>query len=63
MWAVPYTQSTVIADVIDAHTNQLVWRGHDVDTLNGDHPDKTLSKAVANVMDRFYHDVKHADAS
>src|SRR5678815_4341582 len=33
-WAVPYTQSTVIIDVIDAHSNQLVWRGHDVDTLN-----------------------------
>jgi hypothetical protein len=58
-WAVPYTQSTVIVDVIDARTNQLVWRGHDVDTLNIDHPDKTLSKAVDNVLDRFNHDAKH----
>jgi len=58
VWAVPYTQSTVIVDVIDARTNQLVWRGHDVDTLNADHPDKTLSKAVDNVPSRFYHDAK-----
>jgi hypothetical protein len=57
-WAVPYTQSTVIVDVIDAHTNQLVWRGHDVDTFNMDHPDKTLTKAVDNVLDRFYKDAK-----
>jgi hypothetical protein len=58
VWAVPYTQSTVIVDVIDAHTNQLVWRGYDVDTLNTNHPDKTLSKAVDDVMSRFYHDAK-----
>jgi len=59
VWAVPYTQSTVIVDVIDAHTNQLVWRGHDIDTLNIDHPDKTLSKAVDKVLARFYHDAKN----
>ncbi len=59
-WAVPYTQSTVIIDVIDAHSNQLVWRGHDVDTLNTDHPDKTLSKAVDNVIDRFAKDAKQS---
>jgi hypothetical protein len=44
--------------VIDAHTNQLVWRGHDIDTLNTNNPDKTLSKAVDNVLERFYKDSK-----
>jgi hypothetical protein len=58
VWAVPYTQSTLIVDVIDAHTNQLVWRGYDVDTLNTNHPDKTLSKAVGDVVSRFSHDAK-----
>ena len=58
VWAVPYTESTLIVDVIDAHTNQLVWRGYDTDTLNMDKPDKTLTKAVDNVMSRFYHDAK-----
>ena len=61
VWAVPYTESTVIVDVIDAHTNQLVWRGHDEDTLNVDHPDKTLSKAVDNVVARFEHDTKRSE--
>ena len=55
-WAVPYTESTVIVDVIDARTNQLVWRGYDTDTLNTGNPDKTLSKAVDNVLARFSHD-------
>jgi hypothetical protein len=58
VWAVPYTESTVIVDLIDAHTNQLVWRGYDTDTLNAGHPDKTLTKAVDNVLSRFYHDQK-----
>jgi hypothetical protein len=60
VWAVPYTESTVIVDVIDAHTNQLVWRGYDTNTLNMDKPDKTLNKAVDNVLSRFYHDTKEA---
>ena len=60
VWAVPYTESTVIVDVIDAHTNQLVWRGYDTDTLNTKNPDKTLTKAVDNVLSRFYHDAKDA---
>jgi uncharacterized protein DUF4136 len=57
-WAVPYTESTVIVDVIDARTNQLVWRGYDTDTLNTKDPDKTLDKAVNSVLARFYHDAK-----
>jgi Domain of unknown function (DUF4136) len=44
VWAVPYTESTVIVDVIDAHTNQLVWRGYDTNTLNTGEPGKTLTK-------------------
>ena len=59
-WAVPYTESTVIVDVIDAHTNQLVWRGYDTDTLNVNNPDKTLTNAVDNVLARLYHDAKEA---
>jgi hypothetical protein len=62
VWAVPYTESTVIIDVVDAHTNQLVWRGYDTDTLNMDNPDKTLTKAVDNVLSRFYHDAKETRA-
>jgi hypothetical protein len=60
-WAVPYTESTVIVDLIDAHTNQLVWRGYDTDTLNRNDPDKTLTKAVGNLVTRFSHDAKRAE--
>src|SRR5262245_31617747 len=60
VWAVPYTESTVIVDVIDAHTNQLVWRGYDTGTLNMKNPDKTLTKAVDSVLSRFYHDAREA---
>jgi len=61
VWAVPYTESTVIIDLIDAHTNQLVWRGYDSGTLNLDKPDKTLTKAVDNVLSRFYHDARKSE--
>jgi Domain of unknown function (DUF4136) len=57
-WAVPYTESTVIIDVLDTQTNQLVWRGYDTGTLNKSNPDRTLSKAVDVVLARFYHDAK-----
>ena len=55
---VPYKESTLMVDVIDAYTNQLVWRGYDSDTLNTSKPDKTLDKAVNNVVSQFFHDVK-----
>jgi hypothetical protein len=58
VWAVPYTESTVIVDVIDARTNQLVWRGYDTNTLNIGEPEKTLTKAVDSVLSRFYHDTR-----
>ena len=57
-WAVPYTESTVIVDVIDAQTNQLVWRGYDMNTLNVGEPGKTLTRGVDNVLSRFYHDTR-----
>jgi hypothetical protein len=50
----------VIVDVIDAHTNQLVWRGYDTGTLDTKNPDKTLTKAVDHVLSRFSHDAKEA---
>jgi hypothetical protein len=58
VWAVPYTQSTVIVDIIDAHTDQLVWRGYDTDTLNTGNPEKTLDNAVDHVVSRLMHDAR-----
>ncbi|HZE70972.1 MAG TPA: DUF4136 domain-containing protein [Pyrinomonadaceae bacterium] len=35
IWTTDYTQGCVMADIIDAKTNQLVWRGRVTDTVNG----------------------------
>jgi uncharacterized protein DUF4136 len=60
VWAVPYTESTMIVDVIDARTNQLVWRGYDTDTLNTGNPEKTLDSAVDHVVSKLTHDMKES---
>ena len=63
VWSVPYTQSTLIIDVVDAHTNRLVWRGYDTDTLNSGNPEKTLDSAVDHIVSRLAHDTgKHSHA-
>jgi Domain of unknown function (DUF4136) len=56
VWSVPYTESTLIIDVIDAKTNQLIWRGYDSDTLNTGKPEKTLDSAVDHIVSRLAHD-------
>jgi len=60
VWSVPYTESTLIVDVIDAKTNQLVWRGYDTDTLNTGKPEKTLDSAVDHIVSRLNHDSKRS---
>jgi hypothetical protein len=60
-WAVPYTESTVTIDIIDARTNQLVWRGDASETLNPRKPEKTLSSAVHHVLAKFYRDQSTQD--
>jgi len=58
VWAVPYTESVLMVEVIDAHTDRLVWRGYDSDALNTAKPEKTLDKSVNSVVSQFFHDVK-----
>jgi len=58
VWAVPYTESTLIIDVIDARTNQLVWRGFNQDPINLGKTEKDFSKAVDEVLKKFYDDAK-----
>jgi len=58
-WAeVPYTESTLIIDIIDARTNQLVWRGYNQDPTNLDKIEKDFTKAVDEVLKKFYDDAK-----
>jgi hypothetical protein len=55
---IPYLKSTLVMDVYDAHTNQLVWRGYDSKTINYNKADKTINGAVEHLMKRFRHDLK-----
>ena len=57
MWRIPYKESTLVVDVIDPHTNQLVWRGYDTETIDFDKSEKTIHKSVENLAKRFKHDV------
>src|SRR5262249_30332715 len=55
---IPYMKSTLVMDVYDARTNQLVWRGYDTKTIDYNKADKTISDAVGHLMKRFRHDLK-----
>ncbi len=57
VWRIPYTESTLVVDIIDPHTNQLVWRGYDTETIDFDKSEKTIHKSVENLIKRFTHDV------
>jgi hypothetical protein len=50
-----YAHGAVVIDVVDARTNQLLWRGHEAADPTGD-PHvamRGLDKAVAAILDRF----------
>lgn len=57
IWRIPYTESTLILDVIDSRTNHLVWRGYDTETIDLDKSEKTIHKSVENLTKRFRRDV------
>jgi hypothetical protein len=61
-WAVPYTESTLIVDVIDARTNELVWRGYDKDSINLGKTEKDFGKAVDAVLKKFYKDRRQSES-
>lgn len=58
VWRIPYKESTLVVDVIDPHTNQLVWRGYDTETIDFDKSEKTIHKSVEHLAKRFSNDVK-----
>jgi Domain of unknown function (DUF4136) len=56
IWQVPYTDSTLILDIIDGQTNQLIWRGYDVNTIDMKKPEKRLDKAVDSLVKKYLKD-------
>jgi hypothetical protein len=57
VWSIPYTESTLIVDVIDSRTNHLVWRGYDTRTIDFEKSEQTIHKSVENLTKRLRRDV------
>jgi hypothetical protein len=53
--ATEYTQGTVIVDVLDARSGQLLWRGRGVSKVSDDPKTyaRELAKTVTDVVDKF----------
>ena len=58
VWQIPYTESTLVVDVVDPQTNMLIWRGYNTDTIDFNKSDKSIRDAVGDVMKRFAHDIR-----
>lgn len=58
VWRTPYLKSTLSMDVVDARTNQLIWRGYDTEAIDFNKSDKTINKAVEHLTKRLEHDLK-----
>lgn len=58
IWNIPYTESTLIVDIVDAQTNQLIWRGYDTNTIDMKRPDRRLDKAADTLVKRFLKDTR-----
>jgi hypothetical protein len=55
----PYDQSTLVLDVIDARTGELVWRGYDRRKVD-DRSEKSVKRSVEKLMGRFSKDVRES---
>lgn len=60
VWSIPLTSSTLIVDIIDGQTNQLIWRGYDTGTIDMKKPDKQLDKAVNTLVKKFIKDTRES---
>ena len=62
IWTTNYTQGCVMADIIDARTNQLVWRGRVTDTINGmGQSEKQTDQAAKDLVSKFVKDARKVD--
>ena len=51
-----------MADIIDARTNDLVWRGRVTDTVNGiGQSEKQANQAAKDLIKKFVNDAKKVD--
>jgi hypothetical protein len=62
IWTTNYTQGCVMADIIDARTSELVWRGKVTDTVNGiGQSEKQANQAAKDLVKQFMKDAKKVD--
>jgi hypothetical protein len=62
IWTTNYTQGCVMADIIDARTNDLVWRGKVTDTVNGiGQSEKQTNQAAKDLIKKFVKDARKVD--
>jgi hypothetical protein len=62
IWTTNYTQGCVMVDVIDARTNDLVWRGKATDTINGvGQSEKQTDQAAKDLVSKFVKNAKKVD--
>lgn len=59
VYSTPYDESTLVVDILDGRTRDLIWRGWDRREMS-DHSDKTLRKTVDKVIGRLAKDI-HRD--
>jgi hypothetical protein len=56
VYRTPYDESTLVVDILDGKTGDLVWRGYDRREM-GSKSEKTLRKSVEKVIGRFGKDI------
>ena len=62
IWTTTYIQGCVMADIIDAKTQELVWRGVVQDTVNGiGQTEKQANSAAKDLVKRFLKDTKKSN--
>jgi hypothetical protein len=55
---IEYEEGTIVLDLVDAHTNKVVWRGWAQDSVGGvidnqDRMERQINQAVTKMMERF----------
>lgn len=62
IWTTTYTEGCVMADIIDAKTQELVWRGMVRDEVDGiGQSEKQANNAAKDLVKRFLKDVKKVE--
>jgi hypothetical protein len=62
IWTSTYTQGCVMADIIDPKTNELVWRGVVMDTVNGiGQSEKQADQAAKDLVKQFLKDARKVE--